>query len=156
MTSAPKFASIKVAAAPGSKRVKSSTMIPSSGLTFIPQLSKQFKGVCMMGKMGRYCKAYPLARMREFSAWEENTQAFRPTETQNDNQSATDSNGANADENRIVYLQENYTVTDGIFLDENVIADKVTPEWIDFCHNNLKFELPEHELKLEHASESAA
>jgi hypothetical protein len=28
----------------------------------------------------------------------------------------------------IVYLQENYVVTDGIFKDENVLFDDVTPE----------------------------
>jgi len=30
-------------------------------------------------------------------------------------------------------MQENYVVTDGIFKDENIIFDNVTPEWKDFC-----------------------
>ena len=37
-----------------------------------------------------------------------------------------------------VYLQRNFTVTDGIFVDENIIFDDVTPEWIDFCRTVLK------------------
>ena len=43
-----------------------------------------------------------------------------------------------------LYLQENFIVTDGIFIDENVIFDNVTPEWIDFCVNVLKFEVPKY------------
>jgi hypothetical protein len=36
-------------------------------------------------------------------------------------------------------------VTDGIFLDENIIFDEVTPEWMDFCTNTLKFDIPVYE-----------
>ena len=43
-----------------------------------------------------------------------------------------------------LYLQENFVVTDGIFIDENVIFDNVTPEWIDFCKRVLKFEVPNY------------
>jgi hypothetical protein len=34
-----------------------------------------------------------------------------------------------------VYLHTNYAVTDGIFIDENIIFSDITPEWIDFCHD---------------------
>jgi hypothetical protein len=43
-----------------------------------------------------------------------------------------------------VYLQGNFTVTDGIFIDENVIFDEVTPEWIEFCRNVLGYEPDNH------------
>lgn len=38
-----------------------------------------------------------------------------------------------------VYVQRNFTVTDGIFIDENIIFSNVTPEWIEFCRNVLGF-----------------
>ena len=44
-----------------------------------------------------------------------------------------------------LYLQENYVVTDGIFIDENIIFDDVTSEWFDFCQNTLEFEIPVYE-----------
>jgi hypothetical protein len=44
-----------------------------------------------------------------------------------------------------LYLQENYVVTDGIFIDEDIIFDDVTPEWKDFCKNALKFAVPVYE-----------
>src|SRR2546423_1775829 len=89
-----------------------------------------------MANMGKYCKAYPVDRFREFSGWTENAQ--------NANESAAKD---------YFYLQENYVVTDGIFLDENVIFDNVTPEWIDFCKTSLKFEVPFNEPLVEHKPE---
>jgi hypothetical protein len=44
-----------------------------------------------------------------------------------------------------LYLQEDYTVTDGIFIDENTIFADVTPEWITFCKNHLNFDTPVYE-----------
>lgn len=77
-----------------------------------------------MSKMGQYCKAYPLSAMRQFAGWHENASGDPP------------------DNDHIVYLQENYVVTDGIFIDENVIFDEVNDAWIEFCQKTLNFELP--------------
>jgi hypothetical protein len=49
------------------------------------------------------------------------------------------------EENDILYIQENYTVTDGIFLDEGVVYNNTTPEWISFCQGKLNFQIPTHE-----------
>jgi hypothetical protein len=92
-----------------------------------------------MSKMGQYCKAYPLSALRQFSGWHENAEAFRKTE----DAAAESANGDRPDNDHIVYLQENYVVTDGIFIDENVIFDEVTDAWIEFCKTALNFELPD-------------
>jgi hypothetical protein len=52
-----------------------------------------------------------------------------------------------------LFLQENFVVTDGIFLDENIIFDNTTPEWIDFCKNSLEFEVPPAEPTADGKSE---
>ena len=36
-----------------------------------------------------------------------------------------------------VYLHIDFTVTDGIFIDENIIFSDVTPEWVAFCRDVL-------------------
>lgn len=87
-----------------------------------------------MSKMSKYCKAYPIPRFREFSDWQENS-----TNARKEN----DAPRPLTDED-FLYLQENLVVTDGIFIDENVIFDNVTPEWADFCRNTLRFELPDY------------
>jgi hypothetical protein len=104
-----------------------------------------------MSKMGRYCKAYPISRFREYQRWAEKTENFQiEKEASGDGQ---------ASEKSHLYLQENYVVTDGIFIDESIIFDDVTPEWMDFCKNTLKFEVPVYEpvtMKQEEAEQVAS
>ena len=92
-----------------------------------------------MSKMGRYCKAYPIAKLHEFGDW---AKYYRKPE--NDRQvpeEVKEGESANSDDDYL-FLQENFTVTKGIFLDEDIVFDNVTSEWEDFCKNTLKFEIP--------------
>lgn len=95
-----------------------------------------------MVTVGKYCKAYPLERMCEFNGWSEKPGNARKKRAEEDSKEVEAVRGL-ADDS-IVYLQENYVVTDGIFKDENVLFDDVTPEWIEYCQNVLKFEIPEY------------
>ena len=70
---------------------------------------------------------------RQFSGWTENSENAR--KENGSPRELTDSD--------FLYLQENYVVTDGILIHKNVIFNNITPEWIDFCKNVLKFRVPE-------------
>lgn len=95
-----------------------------------------------MATIGKYCKGYPLELFRRFPNWTENLENARKIRKEIDGElvevarELTDSD--------YLYLQENFTVTDSIFLDENVIFDQVTAEWIQFCVDILgtKFPVP--------------
>lgn len=88
-----------------------------------------------MTTLGKYCKAYPLARLRQFSGWSEKAQNARRIMQEVNGETVTIPRElTDAD---YVYLQTNFTVTDGIFIDENIIFSDVTPEWIEFCRNVL-------------------
>lgn len=106
-----------------------------------------------MAQMGRYCKAYPLARLREFSGWAENSQNTRRVKRQLDGVEVEAPRELT--DNDHLYLQENYTVTDGVFLDEHIIYDRVSPEWVEFTREVLQFEVPADE-RAEMATEQAA
>ena len=94
-----------------------------------------------MPNMGRYCKAYHAGRFREYSDWTENRENVRKRkEVVDNNEIEVD---RDLDDMDVLYLQENYVVTDGIYLDENVLFDAVTPEWQKYCHDVLQFEIPE-------------
>jgi len=96
-----------------------------------------------MAKKGRYCKAYPVTRFREYGNWTENTQNRRKEEREIDGKKVeVPREGSDSD---FFYLQEDFVVTDDIFIDENIIFSNVTPEWIDFCKNTLNFEIPIYE-----------
>lgn len=96
-----------------------------------------------MATMGKYCKAYPIEKLRQFSQWTEKTENTRK-ETQTVEGKEIEVN-RELTEDDFLYLQENYVVTDGIFKDENIIFDNITPEWKEFCDNVLNFEVPVYE-----------
>lgn len=96
-----------------------------------------------MAKMGSYCKAYPVEMFRAFSGWEENTQNLRKEKKEVDGKEVEERRELS--ENDHFYLQENLVVTDGIFIDENIIFDNITPEWEAYCKDELKFQVPDYE-----------
>lgn len=96
-----------------------------------------------MSQMGKYCKAYPINRFREYKSWSENIQNLRKVKSEQDGKEVEMARTLTDDD--FLYLQENFTVTDGIFLDENVVFDEVTPEWMEFCKGTLEFEAPQFE-----------
>lgn len=93
-----------------------------------------------MATIGKYCKGFPLEMLRRFHNWTENPENARKIRVEVDGETVevprelTDSN--------YLYLQQNFTVTDSIFLDENIIFDRVTPEWIEFCLKELGAKFP--------------
>ncbi len=107
-----------------------------------------------MAKMGSYCKAYPVEMFRAFSGWEENLQNLRKEKKEIDGKEVEERRELS--ENDHFYLQENLVVTDGIFIDENIIFDNITPEWEAYCKDDLKFEVPDYEAARAAAGAGAA
>lgn len=97
-----------------------------------------------MSTIGKYCKGFPLGLLRQFPNWTENPENARKIRQEIDGgtvevpRELTDSN--------YLYLQQNFTVTDSIFLDENIIFDRVTAEWIEFCIDELGVRFPTADL----------
>ena len=89
-----------------------------------------------MSTLGKYCRAYPLCQLRKFPGWVERANEARRIRKEIDGEIVEEVR-ALTDED-YVYLQLDYTVTDGIFVNENVIFNEVTPEWIEFCQRVLR------------------
>ena len=107
--------------------------------------------------LGKFCKAYPLNRLRQFAGWREvaeNARLVRKVvngETIEVPRKLTDAD--------YVYLHRDFTVTDGIFIDENILFTDVTPEWIEFCQKILGADVPAPEVgtfapKTEHGEDN--
>jgi hypothetical protein len=94
-----------------------------------------------MATMGRYCKAYGVEQLKQFAGWQPRLDALAPLENEEDGSEQPRTTLADDD---YLFLQENYVVTDGIFLDEFVVFDQVTPEWKAFCTGTLAFEIPDY------------
>ena len=97
-----------------------------------------------MATMGKYCKAYLLERLREFSGWTEKAENAKKNKVMIDGKEVETVRQLSDD--TILYLQENHVVTDSIFKDETVIFDDITPAWIEYCQEVLEFEIPDFAL----------
>jgi len=95
-----------------------------------------------MPKMGSYCRAYRISTLRQFPGWTEKAENARKEKRVLD--------GVEVEVHReltddgFLYVQEDFSVTDDIYLDQNVIYDQITPEWKEFCREVLKFEVPSY------------
>ena len=82
----------------------------------------------------KYCKAYPLGRLRAFGGWSEVRVNWKQ---QGD--ADTDNNSGELSDDDIVFLHQDLTVTQSMWHDENVIFNQVGVEWEDFCRTALQF-----------------
>lgn len=94
-----------------------------------------------MTVLGKYCKAFPLGQLRQFSGWTEKTENTRRIKKEVDGEIVEEARELTDED--YVYVQRNFTVTDGIFEDENIIFSDVTPQWIEFCRTVLGLGTPE-------------
>jgi len=93
----------------------------------------------------KYCKAYHLGELRRYSAWAENKPAAGNGSKEAAATNPNDQNGdsqARAD-NDVVFLHQDYTVTNSMWAGEDVIFDQVTEQWKEFCNNELRFTVPD-------------
>ena len=80
-----------------------------------------------------YARAYLLGELRKFSDWREEKINWKETA----------GNGPELSDDDVVFLQQDFTVTELIWPGENVIFNRVTPEWVDFCTQELQFKVPD-------------
>jgi hypothetical protein len=92
-----------------------------------------------MANMGRYCKAYPIEAFRQYPRWNEKEETWK-----RENESAQSSDNPALNTGDYLFLQESFTVTGGVFLDEKIVFDEITDQWIEFCKNDLQFEVPDY------------
>lgn len=84
-----------------------------------------------------YCKAYHLGELRTFNGWSEGGNNLK------ENVDGSDNAHKGYDDETIVYLHQDFSVTESMRQNENVIFDDVTPEWEGFCRNSLQFKVPD-------------
>lgn len=94
-----------------------------------------------MAEMGSYCKAYYVRDLAAFPGWNPDASRLRPGTQEVNGDEVEVPRTALADED-ILFLQENFAVTDGIFIDENVVFAPAGDDWAAFCTGALEFAVP--------------
>ena len=85
-----------------------------------------------------YARAYLLGELRKFSDWQEEKINWKETVPADEN-----GNSPELSDDNVVFLQQDFTVTELIWPGENVIFNRITPEWVDFCTQELQFKVPD-------------
>ena len=85
-----------------------------------------------------YARAYLLGELRKFTDWHEEKINWKETIPADEN-----GNSRELSDDDVVFLQEDFTVTQLIWPGENVIFNRITPEWRDFCTQELQFKVPD-------------
>jgi ankyrin repeat protein len=91
-----------------------------------------------------YCKAYPIDELRQFPPFAGATASYVGAQSADPEDAALDG---------IVFIHQDFTVTECIWHAEQVLFDEVTPAWREFCAQALGFRVPD---ELELAAEYAA
>jgi ankyrin repeat protein len=95
----------------------------------------------------KYCKAYHLKDLRQFSGWSEGRINWKKSADETDEREFGDDD--------VVFVHQDLIVTQSIWANENVIFNDVTPEWQQFCASVLAFRVPD-DLDLIVAASSVA
>ena len=108
-----------------------------------------------MADVGRYCKAYQVESFRKFPQWKENLENLRKETKYEDGKEIEIIRNELTDDD-VLYLQEDFVVTDGIFKNECVIFGDVTDEWKAFCTNELDFAIPDYVTEMSEDEQPAS
>ena len=84
-----------------------------------------------------YAQAYLLGDLRKFSGWREEKINWKETVPANEN-----GNSQKLADSDVVFLHQDLSVTQLIWPGENVIFNQQTPEWQQFCEQELHFRVP--------------
>ncbi len=91
--------------------------------------------------MRKYCKAYRVKDLKKFPGWKVQVEHLRPEKRIVDGKEVEVPRQLRDED--VLYLHEDFVVTDGIYRNENVVFEAVTPEWKQFCTRVLKFSVPD-------------
>ncbi|MBC8229638.1 ankyrin repeat domain-containing protein [bacterium] len=94
------------------------------------------------GENRPYCKAYHLKNLRKFPNWFESKVNWKEKKDDKDGFESENQDKGFSDDD-VVFLHQDFTVTQSMWHNENIIFNQVTPEWKEFCINELKFKVPD-------------
>ena len=115
-----------------------------SVVKFLREMEDQYPGEKPERPERKYCKAYYLRDLRKFTSWTEGRINWK---VKDDGSKKEEKTGPGQDsafpDDMIIFIHQDFTVTESMWQGENVIFNAVTPEWRDFCAGTLGFKVPD-------------
>jgi hypothetical protein len=90
--------------------------------------------------MPKYCKAYKIQQVREFSGWQDKPKP----------------DGKGLADDDLCFVWENLNLTESCFDETTVLLEASTPGWAEFAREKLAFKVPDDLLAANQPAEAAA
>ena len=84
----------------------------------------------------KYCKAYHIEDLRKYPEWRESRINWKRSEKNGESDETFS-------DDKIVFIHQDFRVTESIWPEENIIFNEVVPAWKEFCSNSLNFKVPD-------------
>jgi hypothetical protein len=105
---------------------------------YLKQVEDSYIGERPISPERKYCKAYHLENLREYTGWSESQINWK------DREDLSDGNAKPLfTDDKVVFIHQDFTVTESMWHNENVIFNEVDSAWKEFCVNTLKFKVPD-------------
>lgn len=91
----------------------------------------------------RYCKAYYLSDLRRYRGWNESGTTWKENKYENRKDKDQEVSECSSIQDRIVFIHQDFTVTESMQHGETLIFSDVNSEWKEFCFGTLNFNAPD-------------
>ena len=109
-----------------------------SVVKYLREMEETYPGEKPSRPERKYCKAYHLRDLRAYPMWTESRINWK--------RKNSDGNGDSDEgftDDKIIFVHQDFTVTESSWHNENVIFNTVDASWQDYCSNSLKFKVPD-------------
>jgi len=118
-----------------------------SVVKYLREMEDQYPGEKPERPERKYCKAYHLGDLRKYPSWSEtklNWKEKKDTgrDKDKDKDETVDSEG-NFLDSKIVFIHQDFTVTESMWHNENVLFNGVDSQWKQYCAGSLNFKVPD-------------
>ena len=111
-----------------------------SAVKYLAEAEERYVGEKPARAERRYCKAYHLGDLRKYPLWRENRVNWKNSSDDNGSNNGDGSDHLNDD--NVVFIHQDFTVTESVWHNENILLDNPDDGWREFCANALDFKVP--------------
>jgi hypothetical protein len=91
----------------------------------------------------KYCKAFYLRDLRKYPAWSESRTNWKKRRGNSHGNGDHGGEDEPFTDETVVFIHQDFTVTESVWQNENVIFNGVDSAWKEFCTDNLQFKVPD-------------
>jgi uncharacterized protein len=125
-----------------------------SVVKYLRDVEERYPGEKPVRLTRKYCKAYHLRDLREYEGWSESRINWKEKKDNGNSAEPPDPHGTFS-EDKVVFIHQDFTVTESVWHSENVIFQDVDEAWKEFCSTALGFKVPDDlDLIVPHESET--